>query len=181
MDFLSRSKSPSFVFRHGHPRMVDGAGNVTQAARRSAIIKFEEAAKPYPTRKLSGKDNLAYGKLRVKKVLSEFHQIGYRDVTEQDIRDFLTTHPDHGREFVFVGGELEASTANYLLKEPDNSGNLYCTLCDQHNIAARGKAGHENSKRHRALLEAEVKADAEMFGVIPPEPEVDIHVPDVSG
>lgn len=180
MDFLSRDKSPSFVFRHGHPRMVDGAGNVTQAARRSAIIKFEEASDPYPTRKLSGKDNMARGKLWVDKTLGGFRLLGYNEVTRQDIIDFLVNHPDHGREFVWVGGELDVLGQNYLIKEPDSSGNLYCTLCDQHNIAARGKAGHETKKEHVALLEQERKVQAEMLEVGRPTEMAETHVADVS-
>lgn len=181
MDFLSRDKSPSFVYRHGTARMVDSAGNVTQAARRSAIIKFEEASDPYPTRKLSGKDNIARGKLWVRKVVSEFNLLGYKDVTRQDIIDFLVNHPDHGREFCWVGGDLEDIASSYLIKEPDSSGDYYCTLCDQHNIAARGKAGHENSNKHKGLAEEEQKAHLEMLGRPLETPAVETHVPDVSG
>lgn len=169
MDFLSRDKSPSYVYRHGQARAVDPAGNQTQAARHSAIIKFEVSRVPYQTRKLSGKDNLAYGRLYVHKVLEEFGNLGYAEVTRDDVINFLVNHSAHGRDFVFVGEDVDALSAEWLEEEPDGK-NLYCSLCDKHGISKRGGYGHEQSKEHNRLLEAWRTARAEELGLELPVP-----------
>jgi hypothetical protein len=148
MIFLSRGKSPSLLIVPGFEEIVQTTRGKIPVVNKPKWLKFTEFgaganihAPGLPTR--ADEDNLAGGYLDTEQVAKDI------DHPEQEIIDFLQTHPKLGVEFVQTK-EKEAETGLSIeIFEPEGDKGFYCKLCDQSLATAQAVNGHKGSKKHK--------------------------------
>lgn len=150
MIFLSRGKSPSLLISPGFEEIIKTtSGNVSQVTKPKWIkfIQFASGANIHapglPVRMDGDTPGKAKGYFD-----SEY---GARDIgmPEQEIIDFLTTHPSYGTEFI-AAKEKETDTGlSVEIFEPEGEKGFYCKLCDQSLATAQAVNGHKTSKKHQ--------------------------------
>jgi len=148
MIFLSRGKSPSLLIVPGYEEIVQTLHGKLPVVHKPKWLKFTEFglganihAPGLPT--FDGQDNKAGGYLDTEQVAKQ------EDIPEQEVIDFLQTHPKLGVEFVQTQ-EKEADTGlSVEIFEPEGEKGFYCKLCDQSLQTAQAVNGHKTSKKHQ--------------------------------
>lgn len=153
MIFLSRGKSPKLLMVPGYEEIVQTLhGNIPQV-KKPVWVAFQPASTPFeapglPTQWGSGK---AYGFLDTEQAA---RQAG---MPEEEVRDFLLSHPSHGVEFIGISNDGDEITDEERFFVPEGEGGFYCKLCDKHLQSSQAKAGHTGSKEHKEKVELAVR------------------------
>lgn len=152
MLFLSRGKSPSYLMIPGYEEIVQTVHGNLPVVKKPKWLKFtafgpgaEIHAPGLSTRK--DMDGKAGGYLDTE------HAARKLQVEEQDVIDFLETHPSNGVEFAPAQRDESETSTNEDFIVPEGDG-FFCKLCEVSVSSIQGLTGHRMSKKHQIHEEA---------------------------
>lgn len=150
MIFLSRGKSPTLLIAPGYEEFIKTTQGTVPRVNKPKWIKFLQFA--------PGASIHAPGLPVVKGGDSAGRAQGFYDteagaldigMPEQEIVDFLTTHPKYGVEFIAAKEKETETGLSVEIFEPEGEKGFYCKLCDQSLQTAQAVNGHKTSKKHQ--------------------------------
>lgn len=150
MLFLSRGKSPTVLMVPGFEEIVQTTHGNIPRVKKPVWLKFTPASVPFeaPGLPAKWKTGKAFG------YLDSQHVARQAGVTEEQVIDFLTSHPDHGVEFIGVmqdGEELKSGEDAVFV--PEGEKGFFCKVCEKHLASVQGVTGHKMSAEHQTKME----------------------------
>jgi hypothetical protein len=153
MIFLSRGKSPSYLMIPGFEEIVQTVHGNLPVIKKPKWLKFlafgpgaQIHAPGLNTR--HDQDGKAGGFLDTEVAARKL------DLPEQEIIDFLKTHPSYGTEFTIAQRDESELGSNEEFIVPDGETGFFCKLCEVSVSTAQGLTGHKMSKKHQIHEEA---------------------------
>lgn len=153
MLFLSREKSPSYLYLSGGVNFIETLQGMQRKTTQPKWLKFEALNAPIFAPGLPGKGvhpNEAWGQL--------YSERAAKGIKEQQnaVEEFLLEHEDYGIEFIAVqeqsGSEQDFADDQMIVSQGDK-GAFYCKLCEKSLGSAQAVNGHKTANKHIEMRE----------------------------
>lgn len=150
MIFLSRGKSPSLLIVPGFEEFVKTTQGTIPRVNKPKWIKFVQFA-PGANIHAPGLPVTTDGPEAGKALGFYDTEYGANDIDmpEEEIVDFIKTHPSYGVEFIAAKEKETETGLSIEIFEPEGEKGFYCKLCDQSLATAQAVNGHKTSKKHQ--------------------------------